>query len=103
LLTRAGPIDRPLQLTTGGIWPVAIAHAGLTVAWGRFDRFTAASTPAAVECLTGECGPLPLPGYTGVAARPRPRRRPPGPRRRRRRDDRRGGPMRRRPARSWGR
>jgi uncharacterized protein len=66
-LTMAGVIYGYLRIVSGSVWPAAIVHTSLNVAWQILVGFTAVSSPLAVEYLGGESGLLPLIGYTVVA------------------------------------
>jgi membrane protease YdiL (CAAX protease family) len=66
-LTLSGPIYGYMRLATGSIWPCAVTHAALNVAWGVFAKLTVASSPVAVEYLGGESGVLAVLFYAIVA------------------------------------
>jgi len=55
-LTMAGVCYGYLRLTTGSVWPAALAHAAFNVLWERFNTFTVAGSPVTVEYLAGESG-----------------------------------------------
>src|SRR6476661_3639360 len=66
-LTLSGPIYGYLRLTSGSIWPCAVAHAAHNVAWGFFSKLTIASSPVAAEYLSGESGIVTLLAYAAVS------------------------------------
>jgi membrane protease YdiL (CAAX protease family) len=66
-LTMAGVIYGYLRLTTGSVWPAAIAHSSLNVFWELMSGLTIGASPLVTEYLVGETGVLPLIGYTLVA------------------------------------
>jgi len=66
-LTMAGVIYGCLRLTTGSVWPAAIAHSSLNVFWDLMRGLTIGASPLVTEYLVGETGVLPLIGYTLLA------------------------------------
>jgi len=66
-LTMAGVIYGYLRLTTGSVWPAAIAHSSLNVFWDLMSGLTIGASPLVTAYLAGEAGVLPLIGYTLVA------------------------------------
>ncbi len=66
-LTLAGVFYGYLRLTTGSVWPAAIAHRALNVFWNRFTAITVTTSPLLVEYLAGEAGLLTLIGIAIVA------------------------------------
>ena len=59
-LTVAGICYGYLRLTTGSVWPAALAHGAFNVLWERFNTVTVAGSPLTVEYLAGESGVLTL-------------------------------------------
>jgi membrane protease YdiL (CAAX protease family) len=66
-LTAAGVCYGYLRLTTGSVWPAALAHATFNIAWERLDAFTGTGSPLLLEYLAGESGVLTLGALTVVA------------------------------------
>ena len=66
--TLAGVFYGYMRLTTGSVWPAAIAHRALNVFWSRFTAITVTTSPLLVEYLAGEAGLLTLIGIAIVAA-----------------------------------
>lgn len=66
-LTAAGVCYGYLRLTTGSVWPAAIAHSAFNIFWDRLNAFTQSSDPLTLEYLAGESGALTLAALTGVA------------------------------------
>jgi membrane protease YdiL (CAAX protease family) len=67
-LTVAGVLYGYLRLTSGSVWPVALAHGALNTFWFQFATLTvAASSPLLLEYLAGESGVLSLLGATLLA------------------------------------
>ncbi len=66
-LTLAGVFYGWLRLTTGSVWPAAIAHRALNVFWNRLAAITVTTSPLLVEYLAGEAGLLTLIGVAIVA------------------------------------
>src|SRR6266545_4101445 len=66
-LTLAGVFYGLLRLTTGSVWPAAIAHRALNVFWNRLAAITVTTSPLLVEYLAGEAGLLTLIGVAIVA------------------------------------
>ncbi len=67
-LTAAGVCYGYLRLTTGSIWPPALAHGSFNVAWERLHGSTSTTSPLALEYLAGESGILTLLVLVAVAA-----------------------------------
>lgn len=67
-LTMAGVCHGYLRLTTGSVWPAALAHAAFNIFWDRLSAFTATDNPAALDYLAGESGVATLLALTAVAA-----------------------------------
>ncbi|SRR6266545_1106838 len=65
--TLAGVFYGYMRLTTGSVWPAAIAHRALNVFWSRFTAITVTTSPLLVEYLAGEAGLLTLIGIAIVA------------------------------------
>src|SRR6266545_6048055 len=65
--TLAGVFYGYMRLTTGSVWPAAIAHRALHVFWSRFTAITVTTSPLLVEYLAGEAGLLTLIGIAIVA------------------------------------
>ncbi len=65
--TLAGVVYGWLRLTTGSVWPAAIAHRALNVFWNRLAAITVTTSPLLVEYLAGEAGLLTLIGVAIVA------------------------------------
>jgi membrane protease YdiL (CAAX protease family) len=55
-LTLAGVVYGVLRLWTDSIWPVALTHAAVNVAWGVAGEMSAVKTPLVLEYLGGESG-----------------------------------------------
>lgn len=67
-LTVAGVLYGYLRLTSGSVWPVALAHGALNTFWFQFSALTvAASSPLLLEYLAGESGLLSLLGAALLA------------------------------------
>ena len=66
-ITLAGICYGYLRLTSGSVWPAAIAHASFNVCWERFHQATVARSPETLEYLSGESGLLTI-GALAVAA-----------------------------------
>lgn len=67
-LTVAGVLYGYLRLTSGSIWPAALAHGALNTFWYQFSAVTVAvSYPLLLEYLAGESGLLSLLGATLLA------------------------------------
>jgi CAAX protease family protein len=65
--TLAGVFYGYMRLTTGSVWPAAIAHRAFNVFWNRFAAITVTTSPLLVEYLAGEAGLLTLIGIAIVA------------------------------------
>jgi membrane protease YdiL (CAAX protease family) len=67
-LTVAGVLYGYLRLTSGSLWPVALAHGALNTFWGQFSSLTVATaSPLLLEYLAGESGLLSLLGAALLA------------------------------------
>lgn len=67
-LTVAGVLYGYLRLTSGSVWPAALAHGALSTFWMQFSALTvAASSRLLLEYLAGESGLLSLLGATLLA------------------------------------
>lgn len=66
-LTAAGVCYGYLRLTTGSVWPAAIAHSAFNVFWDRLNAFTQTGSPLTLEYLAGESGVLTLGALAVVA------------------------------------
>ena len=55
-LTLAGVFFGFLRVWTGSVWPVAVAHAAVNMAWAISDELTVSRTPLVLEYLGGESG-----------------------------------------------
>jgi CAAX protease family protein len=66
-LTAAGVCYGYLRLTTGSVWPAAIAHSAFNILWARFNAFTVTKSPGVLEYLAGESGLLTLIGLVIAA------------------------------------
>jgi membrane protease YdiL (CAAX protease family) len=66
--TLAGVFYGWLRLTTGSVWPAAIAHRAINLFWAGFAAITVTTSPLLVEYLAGEAGLLTLIGIAIVAA-----------------------------------
>jgi membrane protease YdiL (CAAX protease family) len=66
-LTAAGVCYGYLRLTTGSVWPAAIAHGAFNILWARFNAFTVPESPSVLEYLAGESGILTLIGLVIAA------------------------------------
>jgi uncharacterized protein len=66
-LTMAGVCYGYLRLTTGSVWPAAIAHSTFNIVWDRLNAFTQTSSPLTLEYLAGESGVLTLGALSIVA------------------------------------
>jgi uncharacterized protein len=67
-LTLAGVFYGWLRLTTGSVWPAAIAHRAINLFWAGFAAITITTSPLLVDYLAGEAGLLTLIGIAIVAA-----------------------------------
>ena len=67
-LTMAGVCYGYLRLTTGSVWPAAIAHSAFNIFWDRLNAFTQTDSKLALEYLAGESGLLTFGALTAVAA-----------------------------------
>lgn len=68
VLTMTGVCYGYLRLTTGSVWPAALAHAAFNIFWDRLNAFTVTDDPAALDTLAGESGVATLIALTAVAA-----------------------------------
>jgi len=66
-LTLAGVFYGWLRLTSGSVWPAAIAHRAINQFWAGFAAITVTTSPLLVEYLAGEAGLLTLIGIAIVA------------------------------------
>ena len=66
-MTLAGVCYGWLRLTTGSVWPAAIAHACFNIFWERFDQCAVAGSPETLEYLAGENGVLTILALAGAA------------------------------------
>jgi membrane protease YdiL (CAAX protease family) len=66
-LTVAGVCYGYLRLTTGSVWPAAIAHSAFNIFWDRLNGFTQTRSPLTLEYLAGESGVLTFAALTVVA------------------------------------
>jgi membrane protease YdiL (CAAX protease family) len=55
-LTLAGVFFGFLRIWTGSVWPVAIAHSAVNVAWALSSEVSATQSPAVLEYIGGESG-----------------------------------------------
>lgn len=55
-LTLAGVFFGFLRVWTGSVWPVAIAHSAVNLAWGLSREVSATQSPAVLEYIGGESG-----------------------------------------------
>lgn len=55
-LTLAGVFYGFLRVWTGSVWPVAIAHSAVNLAWGLSREVSATQSPAVLEYVGGESG-----------------------------------------------
>jgi uncharacterized protein len=67
-LTMAGVCYGYLRLTTGSVWPAALAHSAFNIFWDRLSGLTVTDDPAALDYLAGESGVATLIALTAVAA-----------------------------------
>lgn len=67
-LTAAGVCYGYLRLTTGSVWPAALAHAAFNIFWDRLNAFTATEHPQTLDYLAGESGVATLIALSLVAA-----------------------------------
>jgi membrane protease YdiL (CAAX protease family) len=68
-LTVAGVLYGYLRLTSGSLWPVALAHGALNTFWWQFSSLTVAtSSSLLLEYLAGESGLLSLLGAVLLAS-----------------------------------
>ncbi len=67
-LTLAGVFYGWLRLTSGSVWPAAIAHRAINQFWAGFAAITVTTSPLLVEYLAGEAGLLTLIGIAIMAA-----------------------------------
>ena len=66
-LTLAGVFYGFLRVSTGSVWPVAIAHTFFNAAWNILGDFTLVRSPEAMEYLGGESGLLVIAGLSAAA------------------------------------
>ncbi len=66
-LTLAGVFYGWLRLTTGSVWPVAVAHAVFNDVLDALDGATVANVPGALEYVGGESGVLVIAGLVAIA------------------------------------
>jgi membrane protease YdiL (CAAX protease family) len=66
-LTLAGVCYGYLRITTGSVWPVALAHSTFNIAWDRLNSFTAFDDIFARDYLAGESGVLTVTALLVVA------------------------------------
>ena len=64
-----GSLLRLQRLTTGSVWPAALAHSGFNILWERCDGCTETKSPLVVEYLAGESGVLTLFALAVLAGR----------------------------------
>jgi membrane protease YdiL (CAAX protease family) len=55
-LTLAGVFYGFLRIWTGSVWPVAIAHSAVNIAWALSSEVSATQSPAVLEYIGGESG-----------------------------------------------
>jgi uncharacterized protein len=55
-LTLAGAFYGFLRIWTGSVWPVAIAHSSVNMAWALSSEVSATQSPAVLEYIGGESG-----------------------------------------------
>lgn len=67
-LTAAGVCYGYLRLSTGSVWPAALAHSTFNICWARFNAFSVSSSPETLEYLAGESGVLTVLALALVAA-----------------------------------
>jgi membrane protease YdiL (CAAX protease family) len=67
-LTMAGICYGYLRLTTGSVWPAALAHSAFNIFWDRLNGFTHTDAPSTLDYLAGESGAITLAALTVVAA-----------------------------------
>jgi hypothetical protein len=68
-LTVAGVLYGYLRLTSGSLWPVALAHGAFNTFWWQFSSLTVAtSSSLLLEYLAGESGLLSLLGAVLLAS-----------------------------------
>ena len=66
-LTLAGVFYGWLRLTTGSVWPVALAHAVFNNVLDALNGVTVANVPGALEYVGGESGVLVIAGLVAIA------------------------------------
>jgi membrane protease YdiL (CAAX protease family) len=66
-LTLAGVFYGYLYLSTRSVWPVAIAHGVVNIAWNVLGDLTVETTPGALEYVGGESGILMIAGLAIIA------------------------------------
>ena len=66
-LTLAGVFYGWLRLTTGSVWPVALAHAVFNDVLDALNGVTVAKVPGALEYIGGESGILVIAGLVAIA------------------------------------
>ncbi len=66
-LTLAGVFYGWLRLTTGSVWPVAVAHAVFNDVLDALNGVTVANVPGALEYVGGESGVLVIAGLVAIA------------------------------------
>lgn len=67
-LTAAGVCYGYLRLTTGSVWPAALAHSTFNIVWDRLNACTRSDSPRTLEYLAGESGLVTLLALGAVAA-----------------------------------
>ena len=67
-LTAAGVVYGYLRLASDSLWPPIIFHGAFNAIWDVFAAVTIATSPVAVQYLSGEAGLLTFLGTVGVAA-----------------------------------
>lgn len=67
-LTLAGVCYGYLRLTTGSVWPAALAHSAFNIYWDRLNAMTQTQSPLVLEYLAGESGVVTFAVLTVVAA-----------------------------------
>ncbi len=66
-LTAAGVCYGYLRLTTGSVWPAALAHSTFNIVWDRLNGCTRTDSPSRLEYLAGESGVLTLAALSAIA------------------------------------
>lgn len=67
-LTLAGVVYGVLRLWTDSVWPVALTHASVNVAWGIAGEMSTVKSPLVLEYLGGESGLVMIGSLLAISA-----------------------------------